>query len=224
MRLLAAMATMVLGMGAAWAQHYDAATDISSRLPLAGGTVTGALAVQGAFTVANFTKHIDLPAGAAVLGPTAPSVVVSGTCIGLQFDADAEVVGLTFDVPDDWVAGTDLTLHLHWHGESGDALADTETVKWDCSYRAIDWDDSETVDNGTIATMTTTYTQSGAGANLDALVSDMTMTAAHAQQPLAAGDAIAMTCDRDVTGDSYSGGAIISVWQVQYTSNTLSTH
>jgi hypothetical protein len=117
--------------------------------------------ITGALTIGGYTRHIDIAASAAQLGPTAPVPTTIGTYRCAQFvNASAEVF-LEFEVPGDWDGASDMTMNILWAAESGDTIADTETVVWDATYRSVAV--GEAYDNGTATTISPTYTQSGAG-------------------------------------------------------------
>lgn len=190
--------------------------DDSANAPLTASTLT----------VDSYTRHIDLQIGAAVLGPTAPDLKTVGVARGYGFDADGDAVFFALEVPSDWDGATDMTIHIWWSNESGTAIADTEDVKWDAHYRATAA--SEDLDGGGTAanTITTTYTQSGAG--VDAELHDTTITVDYddATWPLTVGDLISIQLDRDVSGESNSYGADAVIFRVDliYNSTTLPNH
>lgn len=171
----------------------------------------------------NYTKHHDLNIGAAILGPTAPTIVKTGTAIGRAFDADAEEVGFNVEIPTEWDGASNMTLNITWHAQSGDAIASGETVKWDSEWRSIVT--GEAVDNGTVASGTVTYTESG-GDDIDkqTYMSSITIPYTGGNQPLTSGDTLFLRMDRDVSGDSYSGQAIVLKVEIVYTANRTGTH
>ena len=171
--------------------------------------------------VPTFTHHIDIPAGAATLGPTSPTLTLQDTFLALEFDAVGEIAGGSPEVPDCWTGTSDLTLEMYWASEAGDAVADTETVKWDCDYRAIDWGNSEATDNGTVVSITATYTQSGAGTDSDTHKTSLTIDYDSATQPITAGDTIGFWCNRDTTTDTYSGAALLIRFELKLDCNTI---
>ena len=168
---------------------------------------------KGTLTVPTYVSHRTILANSAVLGPNAPTPTTIGVARGLGFDADNESAHLEYEVPDSWDGSSDLTFKIYWCGTSGDAIADTETVKWDLQYHSIQA--GEAIDNGTTVTATATYTQSGAGTDKEFIETEITIDYDHADQPLAAGDLIVMQFDRDVTGDTYSGAGIVFRWEIE---------
>ena len=170
----------------------------------------------------DYHRSIDINASAAAVGGTAPQGTITGTFYGLAFDADAEVAYFEVEVPEDWDGSSDMALKIYWHPEDGDAPADTETVKWDATYRSID--EGEAVDNGTAVDITGTYTQSGAGTDKELIETEITIDYDDTDQPLAVGDLIGFVFNRDVTTDTYSGDGIVLRWEVDYTSNSLPVH
>jgi len=169
--------------------------------------------------LAPYNLHERISANSATLGPTAPSGATIGTARGLQFAADNESVNFQFEVPESWDGASDIRFRVYWVPESGDAIADTETVKWDLQYRSID--EGEAVDNGTAVTATTTYTQSGAGTDKEFIVSDIVIDFDNVNQPVEAGDIIVAQFDRDVSGDTYSGDPIVLRWEINVTATGL---
>jgi hypothetical protein len=146
------------------------------------------------------------------LGATPPTQ--DTTRNGLAFDADAETVDWSIRVPSDWDGASDIILRLHYHCESGDAAADTETIIWATTINSIAA--GEAVDAGTEQTPGVTYTQSGAGTDKELLSSDITIDYNSGDQPLAAGDLLHITLNRNVTGDTYSGDAVLLFAELVY--------
>ena len=146
------------------------------------------------------------------LGATPPTQ--DTTRNGLAFDADAETVDWSVRVPSDWDGASDITLRLHYHGESGDAVADTETIIWATTINSIAA--GEAVDAGTEQTPGVTYTQSGAGTDKELIQSDITIDYDSGDQPLASGDLLHITLNRNVSGDTYSGGAVLLFAELIY--------
>ena len=184
----------------------------------------GNLDIAGDLTVGTYTLNHTVSAGGATLGPTAPSKVVKDTSVLVCFDADAEQVGIEYEVPDEWIGTTDIMLKVYWTFEDGDVPQLNETVKWDISYRSIVWGTEDT-DNGTVATGTVTYTEgSDPGDDKNTVESEITLPYDDANQPLTAGDLLVILFDRDVTGDSYSGDACIVKWETALDANSFATH
>ncbi|MCK5018781.1 MAG: hypothetical protein KAS32_17090 [Candidatus Peribacteraceae bacterium] len=210
------------GPGTHFLGNNEADTTIiqaSDFLKLDGDILTAGDAV----TVGAWTRYLMISAGSATLGPTAPTWATHGTAGALAFDADAEVVHLTKEVPDDWDGVSDLSLDVYWTNEDGDNIADTETVIWLCSYRSIIWG-TENIENGTAVSPSVTYTQSGAGADGDSHISDIVIDYDNGNQPVTAGDTIIMIFSRDMTNDTYGGDALVGQWEVEYTSVGLPNH
>lgn len=180
-----------------------------------GRDATYEFAIQddGEIDTSVWTVDYVLRPGSQALGPTAPSWETNDSCVGRGYDADAERSTLSFEVPSCWNGTSDLTLKIYWCPTSGDAPADTETVKWDAEWRSIDWG-TEDVDNGTLATGTVTYTQVGAGDDKDSFEHEITIPYTGGNQPLASGDVISIQFDRDVSGDSYSGIGIVHLYEM----------
>lgn len=173
--------------------------------------------------VPSYTLHVDIDAGSTILGPTAPSIVTQGTSIYLGFDADAETIGLTREIPDCWTADADIDLRICWTPESGDAIADGETVIFRCEYRMINWG-SETDDNNTSVVASFTYTQSGAGTDRETQLSTITIDYDNVNQPIAIGDTFTAVCNRDVTSDTYSGSMLYSRAELVMSCDAIPNH
>ncbi len=176
---------------------------------------------------ASYTRHIDLDIGAAVLGPNAPTATTIGTSRGLGFDADNQAIYVEFDIPSDWDGASNMNFNIHWHGTSGDAVANTEKVKWDSHYRSVAI--GEAVDNGTLVTATTTFTGGASEGDKETYQTVIVIVYTGGNQPLTAGDILYMQIDRDVTGEaggggSYSGLGIITLVELEYTSIANASH
>lgn len=184
------------------------------------GTFTGDVAVTGDVSgnVASRVRKIKLHLGdwATVGGVTWTAIDIWR---GLGFDANAEYAHLTFAVPEDWDAASDITLKWAWCNESGTAIADTETVIWQFSLRSKV--DGEAIDGGTAQTGSTTYTQSGAGTDKEMHVSDITLDYDNSNNPIAAGDVCCIRVNRDFTTDTYGSDAILLACWIQYNSTAL---
>ena len=166
-----------------------------------------------------YTRTIKIPATAARVGVTAPTPTTIENTRGLGFDADGELAFIATPIPQDWDGASDLTFKTSFCGTSGDAIADTETVKFDISYNSVA--EGEAVDNGTEKTATVTYTQSGAGTDKEMIIVNITIDYDDGDQPITAGDALFIKFNRDVTTDTYSGAAIVQAWALQYTSDDV---
>lgn len=171
---------------------------------------------HGIINVSTFSVDQVIQAGSAALGPNAPSWSENGAgnhCAGLEFDADAEEAYLIYEIPDCWDGG-DQYLKVYWCTD-GNAIGAGQTVKWDVTWRAMNWG-TDGADNGTAATGTVTYTQPGGGDGAtDTYEHSITMAYNDADQPLAAGDVVVFHFDRDMTGDTYANGAIVQLWEVR---------
>ncbi len=189
--------------------------------------VNGVATFGDAPVFASYTRHHDLQIGAAVLGPNAPTPTTIGTSRGLGFDADNEAAYVAEEIPSEWDGASDFRLRIHWHGENGDPVADTEKVKWDAHYRSVAI--GEAVDNGTLVTATTTFTGGASEGDKETYVTAITIVYTGGNQPLAVGDQLYIQVDRDVTGEAgggggYSGQAIITMLEFEYAANALATH
>lgn len=169
-----------------------------------------------------YTRHHDVPMGATTLGPTAPAVVKTGTAICLGFDADAEEVGISVEIPAEWDGASNMTFNIEWHAQSGDVIANGETVKWDAEWRSIA--DGEAIDNGALASGTVTFTGGTSETDKETYKSSITIAYTGGNQPLTVNDWLVLRFDRDVGGDSYSGDAVVCKVELEYTANKLATH
>lgn len=178
-----------------------------------------------AITVGTWTRHQTINAGSAALGPTAPSWLAAGeTAGGLGFDADAEVVYLTFHIPGDWIGTSDLAVILHWANEPADALTNGQTVKWDGRYHSIECG-TENINNGTPVAVTVTYTEAGdPGNDGDTHEQSLVIDYDHGDQPITSGDVLYMVFDRDKTGDTYDSQGVVTFWELGYDSSGLPDH
>lgn len=164
-----------------------------------------------------------VPAGSAILGPTAPTATTLGTFRGLAFASDSESANINWEIPGDWDDASDMTLKLYVWPESGDAPADTEVIQFDAQYRSIAT--GEAYDNGTAVTISPTYTQSGAGTDKALIILTVTIDYDNANQPLTEDDVIGFLLDRDFTGaDTYSGDVYVERAEICYQSVGIPNH
>ncbi len=171
-----------------------------------------------------YTRHRDILPGATTGNPTtAPSPVQIDTFVGLAFDADAEKSHFVFEVANDWDNVSDHTLVVHWIPEAGAALTDGQTVIWEAIYRSIGHG-GEATDTGTAVTTTATYTQSGAGVNKESIDTSITIDFDNADQPLTAGDMVAIEFSRDMTGDTYGSDAAVVLWEIEHNATGMPEH
>jgi hypothetical protein len=210
----------------------DPDTNNTQWISLSHNKTDGVIAVgTGDLVVPSYTRHIDIPAGAATLGPTSPTVTSIGVWRPACLDADAEQLFIDFEVPDDWIGTSDMTLKIYWFawGGGSDAIADTEKVKLDANYLSVDFDAStELYNQGSTVEATATYTQSGAASGDGmAIETELTLDYDNATQPLVKGDVVGIVINRDVTGeagDAYSGDACIDRFEISMQSNKLPEH
>ncbi len=192
--------------------------DLSDDLTV-GGTTT----LSGDITVAKYTVDYVITAGGVALGATMPTYGANASCEGLAFDADAESMHITFEVPDCWAGGAsdDLELKVYWCPENAQDPANGEVVKWDASYRVLDWE-TDDVDTGSAVAITDSYTQSGAGDEGDTFEAEMTIDADDADQPIVAGEVIKIHFDRDWgVGSNYPHDAIVILWEISVPQTSL---
>lgn len=195
--------------------------------------ITKTLQVNGVATFgdapvyADYTRHHDLQIGAAVLGPNAPTATTVGTARGLGFDADNEAAFVAVEVFSEWDGSSNMSARIHWYPTSGDAVANTEKVKWDAHYRSIAV--GEAIDNGTLVTATTTFTGGASETDKESYETVITIAYTGGNQPLTKGDQLVIQIDRDVTGEaggggSYSGMGIITKVELEYTAVANGSH
>lgn len=178
------------------------------------------LHVTGDITTTSFTRHHDIEVGAALFGASAPSIEIIGIARGLGFDANAETAYFTVEVPDDWIGTSDMDFSVDWSPDT--APTDTETVKWDISYRSVAV--GEDIDGTSTTDITSTYTQSGAGTLGELISTSTTVDFDDATNPLTAGDLIFVEFTRDVTGDTFGEIPVVVNWNLAYESNTFAKH
>jgi hypothetical protein len=182
----------------------------------AGAGSARSKAIQLPLTAARLASRLKTihlaDAGALKVGSTPPTL--DTTAGGWAFDADAELAYIRFRAPEDWDAASNLTLRLIWHPQAGSAIANAETVKWKVTRNSVAA--GEAVDVGTEVVETVTYTQSGAGTDKAEIRSDNALAYGDANQPIAAGDSVYLQLQRDKTGDTYAGDAVLLRVELAY--------
>ena len=168
----------------------------------------------GVVTFTGYSRHIDINAGTAVVGNTAPTPTTIEFARGLGFDADAELAFFNWEVPDDWDGVSDFIIEVVWFSTDGDAVQDGETVKLDINYYCIA--EGEAIDNGTPVEATTTYTASGAQTDKEMFNTVITIDHDHADQTLTKQKTVTMQFNRDTGVDTYTGMAIVLRWEIKY--------
>ncbi len=180
-----------------------------------------------AIVVGAWTRYLDIGAGAAVLGPTAPSWsgTAGNSAYGLAFDANAEIAGLNPEIPDDWNGTSDILLRIYWVAQSTDHPQLNETIIWKAGYRSIVFG-TEDINNGTVVLVAApTYTEDeDPGDDAETHISTITLDYDSGTQPLTSGDLLIMAFYRDVDTDTYSGDGIVLNWELEYTSIGLPNH
>lgn len=166
-----------------------------------------------------FPSIKNLPLTDLVADPANPPVAVTtGFTIGWGFDADAEQIGVSFRVPDDWDGASDLTLRLVWHPQSGTAIGNTETVIWKFTYHVVN-KAGEACDNGTQVAGSVTYTQSGAGTDKEVIDSEIALDYDNANQPILPGDTVTGKVHIDFTTMTYAADVVLMHLELQYNSS-----
>lgn len=139
------------------------------------------------------TRHLDLNGTNWRQGVTAPDEVTIGTTPtvrALPFDAIAELIGTTFQMPVDWDDGTDPVLVLKWSLSVGET--DLDVASWSCDYTVSR---ENSTGNGpgrasSTALGTTTVTTANGLAAGDEYTTEITLPRGDATNPIAAGDAV----------------------------------
>ena len=171
------------------------------------------------YTVAR-ERTIQLYPGALLPGATDPTQTTAiGTFTGWAFDNDNESKHFgPVIVPADWDGASDMTLDLYWVPESGAAIADTKTVKWDGTWRVKAA--GGVVDAATVGSMTTTYTQSGAGTDKELIKTSLAVDYDDTNQPIVASSLLSILLDRDMTTDTYASDANLVAAALRYTTTS----
>ena len=128
---------------------------VADGVIIENSTTTGVATLR----VPTFTQHVSINAGAASLGPNAPTATTLGTWRTLQFDNDNEEVFAEFEIGEDWDGVSDMTLKLYLFPHATDQIQVGEIVEFDATYRSIE--EGEAYDNGTAVVINPTYTQAG---------------------------------------------------------------
>jgi len=188
-----------------------------------GSTATidgsGNMVLGGTLTVAPFTRHVQLPAQTVGNINTRPTPATYGTVACLDFDAGptAEYAYATFEVGSDWVGGEDMTLEIDWFPSSG-AMAGTDTIKWDITYRSVA--EGETITNGTAVTVS--VTDSGDYAQYIVEHTPFTLDYDNANQPLVHEDHVFIQITRDVgVANDFAGDVCVTAFELIYNANTF---
>jgi len=109
----------------------------------------------------SFTEHLLIPADGLGKNPTnPPAVAIYGICQALEFTVDTDKAYYKLHVPDDWVAGTDITIHIHWTRSSTGGDDSTKTVKWQIKYLAVNGIDENVNSGETTLSVEDTYDSS----------------------------------------------------------------
>lgn len=162
-------------------------------------------------------RHIAIYIGATKKGSTPPTESTIGTVIVDVFNRNVEESFIAVEVPSDWDGVTDIKLEVHWLPVT--AMADTETVIWEISYRVKTT--NEAVDGGSVTSASTTYTQSGAGTAKERIDTTITIPYGDTDNPIVAGDIILIKFIRDFTNDTFAGDAGVIMWGIELNSNTI---
>ena len=139
------------------------------------------------------TRHLPLTGTNWRQGVTAPTEVTIGTTPtvrALLFDAIAELLGTTFQMPDDWDTGTDPVLILKW--SLTQIETDLDVASWSCDYTVSR---ENSTGNGpgrasSTATGTTTVTTANGLADGDEYTTEITLDRADATNPIAADNSV----------------------------------
>lgn len=132
-------------MGFAAADHPGLTNkEIAGVIDHADGSVTNAKIADGTINLeakaeeVTITKHIVISSSNLGRGPTNPPVVdIYGICAVLEFTVDTDKAHHKFHVPDDWVPGTPILVHVHWTRSSTGSDESGKTVKWQIKYLSV---------------------------------------------------------------------------------------
>jgi len=146
-------------------------------------------------------------AGAAALGPTAPSFATCGSVAGLQHTAEAETANYSGPILSCWDGINNLVVQIGFSPQAGDPIQNGETVVFDFVYRALA--PRESASGGSAKTATLTYTQTGgASAECALLTVFIEIDKDDGTQPYQVGDAIQGFLNWD-DSSTYSGDPIV---------------
>jgi len=169
-------------------------------------------------------RRIAIEAAKAGSNPSnSPDTEVIGTYIGLGFNDDTDNALITFEVPGDWVATTDMEFRIYY--AFAVAPANGETVKFDITYRARA--EHEDIDTGNATSGTVTQTiSSAAGETVVGYLFEDAIVLAYddSDNPLTASDLVGISFDRDDAGDTEDGEAIVILFELKYSANKHSQY
>lgn len=178
---------------------------------------------NGSIEVEAYPRHHDLQIGSATLGQTAPSSVTIGTFRCSEFDIAAESASMSQEIPSEWDGVSDMALEFDIFTESGDALANGEVIEFDVVYRSIG--PLEAYDRGTAVTINPSVTGGGSEVEKGQYHISAAIPYNTGDQPLAVGDTLGFTFNRDVgASDTYSGAIYICKSELEYTAVRLGSH
>ncbi len=157
------------------------------------------------------TREILVKAENLLKGATPPTTAIIGNFSVEQFAGvgGADIVYTSFHVPDNWVEGTDIDVHIHWapiDGNAGD-------VKWQMTWDAVASEANEVISGAGTTTSVIDATQT----LQDELLLTDSMTIAGAS--LAVGDTIGIKLFRDPAdgADTYGSAASLVLVHFAYT-------
>jgi len=173
--------------------------------------------------LSNYTRHHDIPIEAGALGVTSPTLVSIGTFRCRRFDASAEEIYVSVEVPTEWNGASDMVLSMAAYTESGDVLGNGEVIEFDVDYRSVA--EGQPYDNGTATTIHPSVTGGGSEPDKGLYLITAVVDYDDTNQPLADEDTIGFVINRDVgASDTYSGAVDVCRVQLIYTANALGTH
>lgn len=110
-----------------------------------GGTTNYAqIAVDGTITLAGtarVTKHLHFEGATFAFGGTAPDSNIVGNYLTWAYDIGDDSA-ISFDLPDDWATGTDMTIKIDW-GINRDEATENAEIQWNAIWSAVPHDASE---------------------------------------------------------------------------------
>jgi hypothetical protein len=164
---------------------------------------------------ARVKKTKPLGAGASLPGATAPANAVVGITPVLQFSQNPPVESSYFvgKVPDDWEAGTNVTVHIHW----APATAAAGDVRWELELTSLASDANEV--------LTAAATTGGVTDSTQTLQDELlkTATITFSGSVFSADDVISLRLYRDTASelDTYEAAANFVNLHFEYTANKL---
>lgn len=154
-----------------------------------------------------------------VVTDTISSAIAQGTAVGWGLDADADMIGLNFDIPDFYVPADSAGIRLYWEWVGEGQIPDTKKVIFDVDYRVKALTDLTDLDAGNATSLSVTHTQSGDGVAGERHISYVELDADDADNPLTPGQRVYILFTRDVTTEdtaSFAADAVVLRFWLEY--------